>query len=247
MTTEKNQNKTLKYAIIAILCIIFTSAGIIHFKNKQIDKYKGEYKRERLAKDSIREVSDGHYKKLVEDTLTKQELKKEIADLKIKADNPLILWKTKLEFKEVDKPIDSIALTTDSLTISDFYPNKEKWFARYDANIKLDSTFKDSKGKFSFSELPLNLVINEVEPGIFEADLETEEFIKINSLEVKALPLEQKRPDNFGFLAGGGINKDLTDMSYNLELAGGIRYKKVNVLATVNTSGQAGIKLLLEF
>lgn len=236
-----------KYLVIFLLIMVGLCSFKVakYFGDKKLEKQAIELKKLKIKNDELKKVGDGHYQKLVADTLTKKQLQKEIESLKLKVKDGVIVEKIVLVPTEVEKPIDSISISQDSITIEDYYPDRDGWFAKYSAILKFaDST---SVGKFTFTELPISLVISQGEDGIFKADLKAPEFITVGSLDVQALPMTPPKIDNFGWLAGGMINKNFDNNTMDYEVLGGFRYKKINILGSVNTAKQVGIGTVIEF
>lgn len=242
-----SQKPTLnKYLILFVVILVALSTWKItdYFADKKLEKEQIENRKLKISKDKLEKVSDGYYRKLVADTLTKKELKKEIEDLQIKVKDGVIVEKIKFVPVEVEKPVDSVSITKDSVTISDFYPSKEDWFINYQVIVNInDST---SLGNFSFNEIGIDLVISQNDDGTFQSDLKAPEFIKVNSLDILALPLTPKKTDNFGFLAGGKINRNFDSGNFRYEVMGGIRIKKTNLIISTDVK-EFGAGLLFEF
>ena len=242
---QKILSNRLVIGFIAIMLVLATFKVTQYFSDKKLEAQRIEIKKLKIKNDTLKKVSDGHYQKLVADTLTKKQLRKEIEDLKLKVKDGVIVEKIVVVPKEVEKPIDSLEITLDSVSIIDYYPTKDNWFARYSAIIKLKGG--DNTGKFTFSELPINLVISEQEDGTFRTDLQAPDFISVASLEVLARPLDPVKVDNFGILAGGKINRNMENGNLTYEIIGGFRFKKINIITSVNTNTEFGLGALIEF
>lgn len=237
-------NKYLVLFVVIIL-ILVTFKITQHISDKKLEAQRIELKRLKIKNDTLQKVADGQYTKLVADTAKIKDLNKLVKELQIKADNPLIVEKIVLVPETVEKPIDSVSIAKDSVTIVDYYPTKQDWFIKYNGKIDLIGT--NNKGSFTFSELPISLVISEQEDGTFKSDLKAPPFINITQLDVVALPLETKKADNFGFLAGGKINRNMSNGNLGYEILGGVRFKKINVITSINTNEEFGIGTLIEF
>lgn len=190
-------------------------------------------------------MKDGYYQKLVADTLNKREitkLAKEIIELKNR--KPIIIQKTVLQPKDTIKVTEKIYLDKDSLFIEDYYPNKENYFLKYSNKISL----KDSVGlsNFKFKPLNINIVITE-NNGVFEADIKTPEYLKINKIDIQSEPLEIPKKDNFGILVGTGYGKNFQDNKNYINGNVYIRYKKIYLGLEGNTNNQSLIGVKVEF
>lgn len=232
-------------AFVAIMLVIATFKINQVINDKKLEAQRIEIKKLKIKNDTLTKVAEGHYRKLVADTLTKKELRKKIEELEIKVKDGVLVADTKLRPKEIIKQIDTVYVGKDSISLIDYYPQKENFFARYEAKINLlDST---NVGKFSFGDLPISLVISQNEDGTFQSDLKAPDFITLESLDILAQPLEPQKVDNFGFLAGGKVNRNFTNGELGYEIIGGFRFKKVNILTSVNTNEEFGIGTLIEF
>lgn len=245
MTQDKTNINKYLLIFTAVMVALITFKVTYYFADKKLEKVNIENRKLKISKDKLKKVANGHYTKLVADTLTKNQLRKEVEDLKIKVKDGVIVEKIVLVPVEVEKEVDSLKITKDSLTIIDYYPKKNDWFTRYEAIV----SFKDSTslGKFTFGELPISLVISQQEDGTFKSDLKAPDFITISKLNVLALPLTPKKEDNFGFLAGGKVNRNFENGNLGYEIIGGFRFKKVNVITSVNSNQEFGIGTLIEF
>ena len=244
MSERKTTNKYLILFAI-ILASIITFKVTDYFADKRLEKERIETRKLKIANSKLEKISEGHYQKLVADTLTKKQLRERIDELEIKVKDGVLVAESNIKPKDVEKQIDSVLITPDSISIIDYYPKKENFFIKYSALLNL----KDSTqiGKFSFSPLSISMVVSEQEDGTFLTDLKAPDFITLESLDVQSLPLTPPKIDNFGFLAGGGVNRGFQDGSLGYEIMAGLRIKKFNLITSVNTQQQFGLAALIEF
>ncbi|MCB1712425.1 MAG: hypothetical protein KDH96_08095, partial [Candidatus Riesia sp.] len=173
-----------------------------------------------------------------------RELNKIVDSLEIELEaKPKVVYKIKYVPKEVEKPVDSIKIDKDSVQVEDYYPQKDNYFVKYKNKISLaDST---GIGEWTFQPISLSGVISQREDGIFQADFKTPEWLKIEDVDIQAIPLEPPKIDNFGWILGGGLGKDFKADETFVRLSAGLRYKKffLDVGATTNQTLDAGIKV----
>jgi hypothetical protein len=215
---------------------------------KEIEKLKAENKKTLLRNDKLVKLNETTYTKYVADSLTKKELQKEVDKLKLKIKNPKILTRIVYVNKDIEKEIDGIVVNDSIIKILDHYPNKENATITYDASLNVIT--QKGNSKFSFKEQQLNLVVSQDKNGMWRATLKTpNEYVNINSLDVLTLPsvTEETKLKNFGWLLGGKYNTTLDNDRNNVELLGGFRYKRINVIGSFNTDRQIGAGALFEF
>lgn len=232
-------------AIIVLLIIIFLAGFFVskHFSKNKIE----DLRKEIIKNDSLVQIDSVTYKKLVADTLTKRQLRKEIKDLKVSLKDPKTITKIKFVPRDIiKKEIDTVTITKDTIiNVVDFYPNKSNPFIRYSAQINYPS--KNSFSNWEFYPQNINLVIGKNDIGMYEVVSKVPEFIKINSVDVLSKPITANKKDNFGFLFGAGYGKDFRFNTEYLTANAGIRFKKTYILFNINTNETANIGLNFEF
>jgi hypothetical protein len=234
------------FLIIAVVLVTLTTLKVLqNISDSKIEAQRLEIKKLKIKNSTLEKVAEGHYTKLVADTLKLKELNKEVAKLKIKVSNPVILEKIRLVPIEVEKRIDTTTINQDSIMIVDYYPTKENWFTKY--NAKLDLKNNVNIGKFTFTDLNISIVISEQSDGTFRSELKAPSFIKVTKLDVIALPMETMKVDNFGVLAGGMLSYNMENGDVGYSIMGGIRIKKTNIITSINTNKEIGIGTLIEF
>ncbi|MCA9750209.1 MAG: hypothetical protein KC414_13960 [Romboutsia sp.] len=252
MTIDKN--KILTYSLIAII-VILTVFGINQYFSKvSTEKLVKNYKIALIESDSLKQVSEEHYQKLVNDMNSQKDI------FKLLKEQNEELYKTLKE--ENKKPISYTLIQAqpqtkiDTITIKDtvrkgqfykvfkdYYPNSNSPFIIYDGEIKDNSLV----GKFNFNTLDIGIVISEKQKDLFEADLDAPEWLKINNLQVNSLPLENVKVDNFDWMIGGSSGLNIQDKTPIFELEGGFRYKKslFSIQGNINKEIKFGFKKLL--
>ena len=216
-----------------------------HYEYKLNEK-KEELRREVIKSSKLEKVAEGHYKKLVADTLKIKQLEGLIAILNIPTKgSPRIVEKVVMEPIYIEKPIYNVKFTDSIVYTTDYYPDEQKPFLKYSSEINLSS--KNSVGKFKFYEIPISIVVSENEDGTFTTDLKAPEFISIKDFDFQSLPLDSPKIDNFGWLVGGGYFKDIARQEQGIEITGGLRYKDWYLLGSAQTNSTVGLKVLTEF
>lgn len=229
------------YIIIGILIV---SLFILNkCKNTDIEKLKTDAHKTLLKSDKLRLEKKGIYKKYVTDSLTKKELKDKVRDLQIKVKNPIIVEKIVFVPKYVKKQADTVYIKGDTVKIVDYYPKKQDAFLRYTFLKVKDS----SESEFKFlKKIKLDLVINQLESGVMEANIKSNDFVKIDKVSVNMLPKEKKeKTKSLGFLLGAGFENN--NNSKGLILNTGLRYKKTYLQVQATTNQSIGVSLTKEF
>lgn len=143
------------------------------------------------------------------------------------------------------KITEKIYINKDSIFIKDYYPNKSNYFLEYSNKLSLKDTI--GKSYFKFKPLNLDIVITQKEDGLFEADIKTPEYIKLEKIDIQAVPLKFKKKDNFGVLIGTGLGKNFENNKNYINGNIYLRYKKVYIGIEGNTINQSLIGIKKEF
>lgn len=233
-------------SILIIIIIALLGIGFFTYNRMQnkIDESREEVRKSIIKQDSLRYVN-GEYRRLVGDTATVKELRDRIRELQLQVEDPIII--EKIVFKPVDtvKLIDSIYINEGIAYIDDYYPNKENYYVRYSNHFSLDNLTGNSEWRWQ--NIDIDLAISQNEDGTFETTLRAPEFIRINQLEVTALPLTPYKPDNFGILLGAGYGSDFVNGQNYVKVSAGIRYKKTYLEVQGNSNKQADLGVKFEF
>jgi hypothetical protein len=235
--------KTIVIAgLFAFLTFFITKCN----SDRQTEELRAELHKNEIKMDTLRKISDTQYEKLVADTVTKRDMIKILKQMELDIKNPKIITRIEYKQKDVEKDIDHLTVENDSVHIEDYYPSKEKQTLKYTGDVNL--TTKKGRGKFEFKPQKLDLVISETDKGMWKATLKTDnEFVEVNSLDVQTLPVTIEKQKNWKYFCGAKYNTNSNKTNKNYEIIGGFRYKKLNLLGSINTNTQLGIGLMLDF
>lgn len=240
----------INITLILIIIILLLIGGMFLGKNYyegQIAEVNREKRALILKNDTLQQISATQYRKLLADSLTQRQLNRIVDSLKIKLDEkPKIVYRTKIEIREVEKPTDSISIENDTITVDSYYPQKENYFARYQSRISLlDST---STEKWNFSPFSLSLVVSQRDDGIWVTNTQVPEFMKITDITVQGTPQEPpEKRDKFGFILGVGAAQQFLDDTTYYRVETGIRWGKTYLDVGFNTNVSADATLKVEF
>jgi hypothetical protein len=230
MKTQNKHNIFIFLFFVALIAVVLQYKFCTSEEQKMTAKELA-YKRQLIEQDSLRKVDSVTYARLVNDMYKERELSKvletENKELynKLKEQEQKVMSLTKVVGKlKSQKSVIPIVNNEGQRYFEDYYPKKENYFVRYNAQIgenKVD-------GEFVFQPLHLDLVITEKQKGVYEAYLNAPSWLEISSLEVKSLPLTSPslRPDNFDWVFGGLVGYSYLDKRPLLGVNGGFRYKK---------------------
>lgn len=236
----------IKYLIVGT---IFCFIGITIYKNLIVspkeEKFETALRKNKIKNDSLVQLKNGLYQKLIADTLTIKELRKKSNSLELELENPKIVEVIKFVPKEIEKPIDGIIIKDSIIETEDYYPRKENYFIKYSSKINLKT--EKGEGKFSFTPQEVVLGIEQKKDGTYATKTKLPEYLKITDIDVESLPLTREKKDNFGILFGGGAGKDLKNNSSYLRLNTGIRYKKTYLQIGGNSNNTVDLTLTFEF
>ena len=232
------------FFILAAIFLIWKIMG--WYSSFKKDDNAEKLRREVIKNSQLIKINEGLYSKIAADTLTIKQLKKLSDSLELELKNPQIVTEIRIEYKYIEKPVDSISIQDSILYVEDNYPNKENAFISYKSDINL-ITGKGT-GAFDIKPQELFLGIGHNEDGTYSINSKVPEYINITGLEVKSLPLTKEKPDNFGWLLGVKGGKDFLNSNNLYGVSGGIRYKKFYIDTDVlvgndNVMGLLGFKL----
>lgn len=209
---------------------------------EEIDKARVE----KIRASKLEKIADGHYQRIIADSNTIRELNIKVDSLEVEVKNPKIVEKLVVDFEVIEKPVDGFVVNDSIITINDSYPDKVSPFVTYDFNLNLITN--KSLGKFKFNKIPIDIIISEEKDGLHKADIIAPDFIIVDDFTFNSLPMaEENRVDNFGWLAGAGMYNNFVEQRSGLELTGGLRYKKVYLLGSIQTNSIVSAKALIEF
>lgn len=181
---------------------------------------------------------------MVADSLNKQQLKDLVKEnFKLKNTKPKIIEKIVFKIKEVEKPTDQVNIENDSIYIEDYYPDKENFLIKY--INKTSITNQKGISKFNFNPFEITGVISQREDGIYQFDLKVPDYVKIGKIDIQAIPIEEVKVDNFGYLFGVGYGQNIETKENFININSYIRYKKFYVGLEATTQGNllGGIKV----
>lgn len=238
-----------KTIIIIALCFIVAFISINATKSiyeGKVAKVKRELKNYKIKNDSLTKLADGHYKKLVADTLKKRELRRKVDSLKIEVETPIVITKTEYKFKDKETK-GGIKQTDSTMSYTDYYPQKENPFIVYQSNInKIKETFK---GSFTLNPINIDFVFSKNEDGTYQLDTKLPDFISVKSIDIESTPLDKTFENKSVFTPFAGLKYNHTFASQNpsVELLFGARYRKINLIGSLNTNSYLGLGFLIDF
>lgn len=245
-----NRDSIYKFiALCLILIIIFMSWKIYNVQATgqiQLD----ELKKSIIASDSLTKEANGQYAKLVDYYKNESDL---LIDLK---SNNKSLYQT---IKKQDERLLSITsavilldrkvsagfaktdpLDTNKLNFSLRYPTEKDPFVFWDGWINKNTSAY--QGEFSFSKLPIKIILTEESRGTWKSRLVGPDWLKVDSLSILSIPpteYSQSKPATIQWLVGGsyyyGLNSSTTGIGINLGLN---IFDKHNIIVGANTLQQ---------
>lgn len=197
-------------AILAVLIVVLYISFLYQYKTaKSLKELNYNLKKEIIQNDSIEEVRDGLYKKLVNDLYSVRELNE-----KVKAESESL-------YREIDKykilyygVIDTSGQDFDTIpeesdvnefkkTYTSYYPNPTNPFIRH----TLTTDFSGSQANFEIFPFKLSYTIVEDELEFQRIYFDTPEWLKIDDIRVSSVNKSQDRyRERFSIYAGLGVN-----------------------------------------
>jgi len=178
--------------------------------------------------------------------LTKSQIKKltnEIIDLK--KEKPLVVEKIVLVPKYIEKKVDSVEVTKDSIHIQDFYPNKKNYFVSYSNSTSVLE--QQGKSKFKFQPITIDKVVSDKGLGLYRVDFKVPDWLKVESIDIQTEPVIKKEVDKWGTIIGVEYGKNLDTNNKVLDVSLYKRYKKIYLGCSVSSNKdlKAGLKIEL--
>jgi uncharacterized membrane-anchored protein YhcB (DUF1043 family) len=212
--------------------------------------------------DRTQKEKDGQYAKLVDYFFTEKELVRELKEdnkelyklLKKQDEKLLMLNDAYVSLKEELSSGDVSVGDTDSLgNVTRFdmalkYPNDDDPFINWNGSIFPKTKTYD--GKWSFGQLPLQVVLTETERGLWRSRLIGPEWLLVDSIQVKSLPPSDfdnsPEPSNWGLYLGGGYVRNFSGND-GLSIGSGVRFKNHNIIINGTTNGTVGFSYYYQF
>lgn len=239
-----NTKNTILAIIIIIITFVITFKGTSWYYSKQNEEVKTELRKLQIKNSELIEIREGLYTKLVADTLTIRELNKLNDSLNLELKDPKEVVVVKWKYKESISPIDNVEVTDSIVKITDYYPNKEDRFITYSGEVNKNT--ESGVGNFKFETQELKLGIGQNKDGTYSVNTGVPEYLKITDIDVRSLPIEKVKSDDFGWLLGASIGKDLKDAENYLKVSAGIRYKKIYLKAGAGSNGTTEVGIDIE-
>lgn len=243
--------KIKNFVIIGVVLILIGFPTIQFFKTKgelrkQEDKIT-ELQKDLISRDSLEIIKDGLYKKTVADLYTSKELTKELKATnstlseEVKRLKGSIVLLEEINFKLKDKR-DTVKVVVDEVNkdkVLAFYPNSLNSLITFSREYQ-ENSYIDN---WAFTTLKIDMVVVQEKSGKFSAMLNAPDWIELKSLNVKTIPLQQPKPDNFDWVTMISVQKNLETSKKQLGLDLGIRYKKG--IYTVGATTENDVKVTI--
>jgi uncharacterized membrane-anchored protein YhcB (DUF1043 family) len=247
---------------VIIVLILWIVWGDIQSKAEQKRLYEKLQEQNKMIVDMdvTTKEKDGQYAKLVnyfEDQKSllgslKEDNRELYDQIKGQDEKILMLNKTIISLEEkinegeiTENPEDS---TVFDLALT--YPNSDESFINWNGSIFTKT--KTYKGKWSFGELPLQVVMTETERGLWKSRLIGPEWLLVDSIEVKSLPPQEfsnepeLRPWSL-FLGGGYIRSFDPNLSNALSFGTGVKFKSHSLFLNGTTNKTIGFNYYYQF
>lgn len=240
-------NKTIRVTVTVITILtIIVFFGNQRYKTQQKNKQIIFLQKELAKRDSLFQVADGAYKKLVADYYTERELlevlsqeNKELHTLTKTLKAKVVYYQT-LTMKPNDRVDTVYVRTTERDNVLSYYPDKEVGFIKY-TRTYFDEYYIDN---WKFNTLPISILIQEEQKGVFTSTIKGASWITISDMQVRSLPLDNITQKKLSFYTGLGLGYNLTD-NYKHKVVSdvsvGIRYKNTLTTGRVSTDGVVGV------
>ena len=240
------KDKIFKILIGVLLIAII----ILWWKNNKTLKEKfqaqQELRKKKIAQDSLVKLSNGYYVRLVADSLTEKQLKRQAEKIiELEGRKPIIVEKIVVVPEYIEKPVDNITVKEDSIYIEDYYPNKQNPFLIYTNTFSYIN--QEGISKFNFLPITLGKVITEKDNGLYQIDFKGPKWLIVESIDIQAEPLAEETKDNWGTLIGFEYGKTLDIEEDIFEINVYQRYKKFYVGGAISSDKNLKVGLKFEW
>lgn len=189
----------VKNIVVVIILIIFATVTVVNGCKATLMEQR--WREEVIRNSSLEKVNSEQYRKIVADTLTKKQLRRELERLNFEISNvePKILIK---EIEVIYRDTVSVPELIDS-TLVDYYPNKDDWILKYTVN------FNTKLSEFIWKPVKLDVLLSERSLGMWQADVKVPSFMEVGRIDIVALPLkraEVPRLHSLQFYGGATYN-----------------------------------------
>lgn len=245
--------RIILFAIFILIIALFINTFQIHTSiNKETDKLKKSI----LISDKLIKEADGRYSKLVNYYNSEKDLIKNIKEQNkelyktIKKQDERLLSITNTLITLDEKIVKGFGkpdpIDTNKINFSLKYPDDINPFIFWDGSINKKTAAYS--GKFSFSGLPLSIVLTEESRGLWKTRLIGPSWLRVDSLSVISIPPEKyviATPKKIQWIVGGSyyamLNSSTRAFGVNLGLN---LLDRHNVIVGANTLQQINIGYL---
>lgn len=246
------------------LIFLFCASIIFYMSRKVIEKESEniKLKMEIILKDSLTQVGEGKYRKMVNyyDGKVKllERVRKNNPEIyrEIIKNNEKILSNTNLDFTFKPKESSRVLTKKDSIfEFSSYYPKKENSFIKFNGTLNTNSNILNEK--WTFNNIKLDIILTEKENGLWNTYLDGPDFVVVNSMSINSLPPKEYVPvkDKVKFLnfyGGVGIRTGVDNIASldgkDLTINGAMMIKnKVILELNMGTDKKVGTAILFKF
>lgn len=214
----------MKWAYWSAIAILLLLLGWQTYSGARKTEEISNIKVELFARDSMIRINDSLVACLVHDLETYKTLAELVPD-HIVVRKPVLVTKVEYVYRTER---DTIFTQPDGM-LEDFYPDRNEWVIRHWITPFSDGTFFSD---WEFKPVKLDLVINEKERGLYEAQLSGPAFLEVRDLKVNSLPFDPPPSQKGGVVIGGGVGYNWKDNSVQPILHAGYQWKRHTVFGS---------------
>jgi len=256
------------YGIIIVLILWLIGSDWMN-KRKQEALYEEIQKGNKMIvdMDKTKKEQDGQYAKLVDYFNSEKELNQQLKEqnkdlyrlIKEQDEKLLMINNNYITLREEltsgNLSVGETDTTTGEVTRFDMalkYPNDDNPFIKWNGSIFPRTQTYD--GKFTFGQLPLQVVMTETERGLWNSRLIGPDWLIVDSIKVNSLDPSQfdnsPKPSNWGVYVGGGYVRNFSPNATTrdgLTIGTGVRFKNHNLIINGTTNGTVGFSYYYQF
>jgi uncharacterized membrane-anchored protein YhcB (DUF1043 family) len=257
-----NIKDKILFGIIMVLMLLLFLGNCKNSKiTKQLYEEKIKTNKAIVESDVLKKEKDGQYAKLVNNFNDQKDmvniLKNQNKDLykEIKSNNEKLLMVNNSVISLASKMSEGFGsinkVDTNLIDLKLRYPNSDDWFIDWSGNINRKTARYE--GKWSFGDLPLDIILTETDRGIWNSRIVGPSWLIVNKMEINALKPSDMIPDDlkerkFGLILGGGYNKSFDNMIPNsLSIGVGGYVNKHSIIFNGTTNKSLGFNYYYRF
>jgi hypothetical protein len=245
-----NKDNFNRIAFIVLIFVIIFMSWKISLTQQDLLNLSDDVKKSIIASDKLTKEANGQYAKIVDYYKSQEDLISELRSTnlelykKVRGQDERLLSITNAIITLDKKVVSGFAkrdpLDTNQLNLSLKYPTEKDPFVFWDGWVNKNTAAY--RGEFSFSKLPIKIVLTEESRGTWKSRLIGPTWLKVDSLTISSIPPKDYPTiiqNKVQWLVGGSYIKTLNNTGDAIGLNFGVNlYDVHNIILGANTLQQ---------